>query len=166
MKVLATVFIFCLSLSAQAEIWGVEHKYYRGTGIWEDNLEQKGKLVISFVTEVKGEEESFWLVLNYRGIKRRIYASRIWDNGSPFKIFSIYGWPIGDGKFSLCDWCPGEEEAIEFTYDIHLSEWTLKLLRLSSFSSGSGKDALSGSITEKGGKTVKWDYIELEKVDG
>lgn len=156
-KVLIAIFVFCLPLHVYAEIWGVEREHYKGTGVWEDDLGQKGTLTISFVTEVRGVEENFWLSIKYGQVEKKIYASRIWDDGSPFNIFALDGYPIGDGSYSPCDWCRRQTELT--TYDIRFSGWTLKLKRLTFPNS----EALSGTITEENGRTVIWNYVDLEK---
>ena len=76
--------------------WGFDLSLYKGTGVWQDSQGNEGKLEISFVIEDRGDQENFWLTINYGETASKIFASRMWDDSSPYKLFALDGYPIGD----------------------------------------------------------------------
>ena len=94
--VLLAVWILCVSSLSYALVWGSDYRCYKDVAwVTNDSLE-RGLVDVTLVTEVRGVVENFWLTVLYieegEGKRFTVYASRIWDNGSPFKLV-FAGWP-------------------------------------------------------------------------
>lgn len=157
---LLPVAMLCWSSMSYAEVWGIERSCYRKADVQasDDTRFKKGSLDITFVIEVRGVEESFWLTVKYGESKEEkiyIYASRLWDEGSPFKLFSLDGYPVGSGSLS-----DEAGESIVYEYNIRLADKRIKITRVSDESSTS--ESLSAVMTVDGDE-IAWDAGELEE---
>lgn len=113
---LLIAWILCGSSLSYALVWGSDYRCYKDIArVTNDSLEWS-LVDITLVTEVRGVEENFWLTVLYiekgEGKRFTIYASRIWDDGSPFKLFSLDGYPIGRGSFT------SGGDTLTYEYDI------------------------------------------------
>ena len=163
LNVLLLAWALHVSAISYAAVWGIDYNCYRSVG----HVLDWGVVELTYVNEIRGNEENFWLTVRYKEFQDsrssegeektfRVYASRLWDEGSPFRLFALDGHPIGNGSFSIDD-----KGTRTYEYNIGgLADTSIKLTRVTTVSNFSdGTEKLSAVMTIDG-KTTTWNVFK------
>ena len=156
---LLIAWMLCGSPLSYALVWGSDYRCYKDIARVTNNSLEWSLVDVTLVTEVRGVEENFWLTVLYiekgEGKRFTVYASRIWDDGSPFKLFSLNGYPIGRGSFT------GGEGGDTLTYEYDIDGLYGKRIKFTRVSDHRSKKEEITAVMVIDGKEIAWQTNDL-----
>lgn len=161
LELLLIAWMLCGSSLSYALVWGSYYRCYEDTAqVTNDSLEWS-LVDVTLVTEERGVEENFWLTVLYiekgEGKRFTVFASRIWEDGSPFRLFSLDGYPIGRGSFT-----GGEDDNI-LTYEYDIDGLYGKRIKFTRVSHLINKKEEISAVMVVDGKEIVWHANELRR---